>query len=152
MLMNLPEKRRGFTLIELMIVVAVIAILSMIAYPAYQSQVIKGNRAEGKSAVLKTAQALERYFTVNNTYVAGATANCVNPAFTTLGMPAYSGDDCAGSKYDMTIVAGAAGITTSFTVKATPRSPDPECGNLTYTQAGQKGMELNTESTVSKCW
>ena len=143
MLMNLPEKRRGFTLIELMIVVAVIAILSMIAYPAYQSQVRKGNRAEGKSAVLKTAQTLERYFTVNNTY----TTN-----LGTLGMQTFSGDDSAGSKYDLIIVAGTSGITTSFTVKATPRSPDPECGNLTYTQTGQKGMELNTESTVSKCW
>ena len=144
MLNGLPRTgQRGFTLIELMITVAIVAILSMIAYPAYQSQVVKGNRAEGKSAVLKTAQALERYFTVNNTYVT---------SLTTLGMPTYSGDDSAGSKYDLTIVAGAAGITTSFTVKATPRSPDPECGRLTYTQAGQKGMELNTEATVSKCW
>ena len=144
MLMRLSEaEQRGFTLIELMITVAIVGILSMIAYPAYQSQVVKGNRAEGKSAVLKTAQALERYFTVNNTYVT---------SLTTLGMPTYSGDDSAGSKYDLTIVAGAAGITTSFTVKATPRSPDASCGRLTYTQAGQKGMELNTEATVSKCW
>jgi len=136
-------QQRGFTLIELMITVAIVAILSTIAYPAYQGQVRKGSRAEGKAAVLKTAQALERYFTVNNAYTT---------SFTTLGMPAFSGDDSAGSKYDLTIVAGAAGITTSFTVKATPRSPDAECGRLTYTQAGQKGMELNTESTVSKCW
>lgn len=144
MLKRYPGKKpRGFTLIELMITVAILSILSMIAYPAYQSQVIKGNRAEGKSAVLKTAQTLERYFTANNTYT---------NSFTTLGMPTYSGDDSAGSKYDLIIAAGAAGITTSFTVKATPRSPDPECGRLTYTQAGQKGMELNTEATVSKCW
>ena len=144
MLTGLPETRqRGFTLIELMITVAIVALLSVIAYPAYQSQVIKGNRAEGKAAVLKTAQALERYFTANNTY----TTNLA-----TLGMPTYSGDDSAGSKYDITIVAGGAGITTSFVVKATPRVTDAECGTLTLTQAGQKGMELNTQTTVSKCW
>ena len=144
MLMRIPESRqRGFTLMELMIVVAIIGILAAIAFPAYQSQAKKGNRAEGKSAVLKTAQALERYFTVNNTYVTN---------LTTLGMPTFSGDDSAGSKYDLQIVPGGAGITTSFTVKATPRFVDAECGTLTYTQAGQKGMELASESTVSKCW
>ena len=144
MLMGFRETRpRGFTLIELMIVVAIIAILSMIAYPAYQGQAKKGNRAEGKSALLKTSQALERYFTANNTYTT---------SFTTLGMPAYSGDDNAGSKYDLTIVAGPAGITTSYIAKATPRTGDTECGRLTLTQAGQKGMELATESVVSKCW
>jgi len=137
------RKQRGFTLVELMIVVAIVGILAMVAFPAYQGQVKKGNRAEGKSAVLKTAQALERYFTVNNTYVTN---------FTTLGMPTFSGDDTGGSKYDLQIAAGGAGITTSFTVKAVPRFVDTECGTLTYTQAGQKGMELATESTVSKCW
>ncbi len=143
-MLKLPQaKQYGFTLMELMIVVAIIGILAAIAYPAYQGQVKKGNRAEGKSAVLKTAQALERYFTVNNTYVTN---------FTTLGMPTFSGDDTGGSKYDLQIAAGGAGITTSFTVKAVPRFVDTECGTLTYTQAGQKGMELATESTVSKCW
>ena len=140
---RISPKQSGFTLIELMIVLAIIAILATFAYPTYQAQVIKGSRAEGKTAVLKTAQVLERYFTANNTY----TTN-----FTTLGMPSFSGDTSAASKYDLQINPGGAGIGTSFTVIATPRSPDSACGNLTYTQAGQKGMQGNTDPVVSNCW
>jgi type IV pilus assembly protein PilE len=141
--MRASVTRRGFTLIELMIVVGIIALLAAIAYPSYTAQVTKGNRTEGKTAVLKTAQVLERYYTTNNTY----TTNLA-----TIGMPTYSGDTSAASKYDLQVNPGAAGIATSFTIIATPRFADAKCGSLTYNQAGQKGMQLNTDSVVSDCW
>ena len=59
----------GFTLIELMIVVAVVAILASIAVPAYQEQIRKSRRAQAKADMVEYAQMAERYFTVNNTYV-----------------------------------------------------------------------------------
>ena len=59
----------GFTLIELMIVVAVVAILAAIAVPSYQEQVRKSRRAQAKADLVEYAQMAERFFTVNNTYV-----------------------------------------------------------------------------------
>jgi len=134
----------GFTLIELMIVVAVIAIITLIAFPSYQSYVVKSKRAEGRSALLGAIQNLERYFTNNNTYTTDLTA---------AGIKAYSGDSAAASAYTITVGPGAAGIATSFIARAVPSNlTDPACATLTYNQSGQKGMEGATETDVSKCW
>lgn len=134
----------GFSLIELLIVVAIIGILSMVAYPAYTDYSKKGKRAEGRSALLAAAQRQERYMTNNNTYTTDLTA---------AGIPAFSGQSAGNaSAYSVTVVAGAAGIATSFIVKATPNFDDPACGTLTYDQAGTKGMESATETNVAKCW
>jgi type IV pilus assembly protein PilE len=62
-------KARGFTLVELMIVIAVLAILAAIAVPSYYRQVEKSRRADAQSALLSAAQTLERCFTRTNTYV-----------------------------------------------------------------------------------
>src|SRR5690606_15122717 len=62
-----PDRRaqRGFTLLELMITVVVVAILASVAYPSYTDFVVRSKRAEGKAALLDAAQALERHFTNN---------------------------------------------------------------------------------------
>ena len=59
----------GFTLTELLIVVAVISLLAAVAYPSYQKQVQAGRRAEAKAALTEIAQRLERFYTENNTYL-----------------------------------------------------------------------------------
>ena len=68
----LTHTRRGFTLIELMVVLAVAAILSAVALPSYQGQVAKGRRADGKQALVELAHKLERFYTERGTF-AGAT-------------------------------------------------------------------------------
>ncbi|MEO8600005.1 MAG: type IV pilin protein, partial [bacterium] len=60
--------QKGFTLIELMIVVAVIGILAAVAYPSYQDSIIKTKRAEGRAALMAAMQQQERYYTQNNAY------------------------------------------------------------------------------------
>ena len=67
---------KGFTLVELMIVVAIVAILAAIAYPSYAESVRKGRRAEARAALTELLQQQERFMTQNNTYrafAAGAT-------------------------------------------------------------------------------
>ena len=67
-----PSRHAGFSLIELMVVVAIVAILAAIAYPNYTDTVRRSNRSDARATLLQIAQSLERYFTENNTY-AGAT-------------------------------------------------------------------------------
>ena len=71
----MKRKQKGFTLIELMIVVAIVSILAAVAFPSYQQHVLRGNRAEGRTALLDAAARLERYYSDNNKFVALATAN-----------------------------------------------------------------------------
>ena len=66
--MESNQAARGFTLIELMIVVAIIAILAAVAYPSYKESVARGNRASAQSALLQHAQWMERQFSISNAY------------------------------------------------------------------------------------
>lgn len=118
-------RQRGFTLIELMIVVAVVAILVAIAYPSYQEQMRKSRRAQAQADLIEYAQAAERYHTVNNTYADWDVPNESSPR---TGAEHYS-----ISVDDLT--------STTFTLTATPTSAaqaDDRCGVLTTDHAGRK--------------
>lgn len=145
---------RGFTLIELMIVVAVIAVLTSIAYPAYTSSILKGRRAEGKAALTELLQQQERYLTQRNTYLAFTnTSGTTNPV--SVPFKVYSGDSAANAAYWLsadTCPDGAGGtlsIADCVRVTATPIRPDPEAGNLRITSTGVKDC-TGTKTTV--CW
>lgn len=153
-------KERGFTLIELMIVVAIIAIIAAVAVPAYTKSIWKGKRGEGKAAILKALQAEERYYTQNNTYVAySGTPPNGSGAF-----PVYSADNLANSRY--TIAASGASVTSGTTtlcpsgnivqcvvITATVQGsgPDPTCG--TTLQADSIGNKLPAlTGSTAICW
>lgn len=70
--MNIPARTTGFTLIELMITVVIIAILAGIAYPSYQNYTRQARRADAQSAILQTANRLEKFFTYCNSYPTAA--------------------------------------------------------------------------------
>ena len=121
--------RSGFTLIELMITVAVIAILSAVAYPSYVEQVNKSRRAEGKSAILQTASLQERFFTLNNTYSLTLVAPSTNYTIT----------------MDPTLTVGD-----SYLINAVPLFTDTKCGKLTYNQLGTQTESGSAD--VAYCW
>ncbi|MCC7487850.1 MAG: prepilin-type N-terminal cleavage/methylation domain-containing protein [Burkholderiales bacterium] len=152
--MTKAMRSAGFTLIELMTVVVVIAILVAVAYPSYQDHVRKGKRAEGRAALLRIAQVLERNYTDRNTYVTdiaplvGLAANAA----------VYSGENPADttSSYRVTVTAPTAGcpLASCFQLVATPNAPfaDADCGNLTLTSTGQRGWSTSgTPSTAALC-
>ena len=140
---DMKKRNRGFTLIELMIVVVVIGILASIAYPSYTEYVLRGKRAECKSAILQTANLLERYFTVNNTY---------SDDFADIGGKAFSGDNSASSACTLAIEPETASDTMAdgFKITGTPAATDSKCGNLTLNQKGIKGK--SGSDSVDYCW
>lgn len=135
-----PQRRsRGFTLLELMIAVVVVAILASVAYPSYHDFVVRSKRAEGKAALLDAAQTLERYFTTHNAYPV---------ALATAGARTFSGENAARAAYTIAIAGGG----TTFTLTATPANghTDPDCGNLTLDQLGVRGR--TGTAALGDCW
>jgi type IV pilus assembly protein PilE len=141
---------RGFTLIELMITLAIVAILAAIALPSYQDQVRKTRRAEAQTQLLTAMQAEERFYTENNTYttVVVGPGSCAGSA---CGLN-YSNANSAEGHYTLSAAAGPTGsIATSVTLTATlvTSSLDTKCGNLTLTSQGVKGSSIGT---AASCW
>lgn len=142
----------GFTLIELMIVVAIIAILAAIAYPAYQDSVRKSKRADAKAAVLELAQWMERNYTLTNRYnrAVGDTTD-QTAAQMTAKLPFNQSPRDSTKAYDLSVSAVA---TNSFTISAAPTGGQTSdaCKTLTLTSTGAKGVSSGATLTATECW
>lgn len=142
--MKTDGKLKGFTLIELMIVVAIVAILAGIAYPSYQDSVRKARRADATEVLMRVAQAQERHFTQFGRYASSLEGGAVSAE--NLGMTAASLDSEGGFS---TVSLSNAG-TTTYTLTATITPADPDCGDLTLNQIGEKGESGSKD--VDFCW
>lgn len=161
----------GFSLIELMIVVAIIAILASVAYPAYTSSILKGKRAEGRAALAELMLQQERYMTQRNCYLGFTTAPSgaatatspgtacggVTPTFTAATFPfkTFSGDSLAKAAYllsadECPTGSGTASIAECVRVIATPTRADAEAGALRMMSTGFKDCAGGSNSSV--CW
>lgn len=135
---------KGFTLIEVMIVVAVVAILAAIAYPSYQRQIQKSRRTDAKTALLDLATRQERYFTMNNTYVGAADKLGYGGPFPLDVLTSGT------AFYQLNVTASSS---TGFTATATPvnaQASDTLCGTYTIDQLGTQ----NSSGTLgaAACW
>lgn len=143
----------GFTLVELMITVAILGILASIAYPGYRDYVIRANRADARAALVENAQFLERNFTVANSYRDTTTLD-TDPDneggfVSTAGqLPRKKSPESGAAKYDITVAFSNNGR--GFTLSAAPTGSmaGDACGTLTLTHTGLRGAG----GDVAKCW
>ncbi len=129
----------GFSLVELLIVVAIVAILAAIGYPSYRDQVVKTNRTDAQGNILELSHNLERRFTENGNYTGATTAN----------LPFNVSPQDGATKYNLSLAGGAAAANT-YTLVATPTASqnDTLCGTLQLTHTGAK---CATDSGTLKC-
>lgn len=140
-----PSRAAGFTLVELMIVVAIVAILSAIAYPSYQEHVIKSRRATAQTCLLELAQFMERFYTTNMRYDQTSSGTPVT-------LPVTSCRTDLDAFYTFQFAAGQPQAAT-YVLEAVPKEAqkDPKCGTLGVNQQGVKSKS-GTAASVNECW
>jgi type IV pilus assembly protein PilE len=146
----------GFTLIEVMIVVAIIGLLTLIAYPSYQEYVARGRRAEMRTVLLEATQWMERHYSENFTYTQNSAGTAIADLFALTNFTKSPRD--GGGAYTIAISAVTA---RTFTITATRGNAmtNDKCGNFFITNTGVKGnLSYSTssyssvETAVAACW
>lgn len=147
----------GFTIIELMITVVIIAVLALIAYPNYQAHVIKARRSDATAALQGFANALERHYTINSSYLGAGTLNTNNdgpPAVTVY--PSQTPIDGNTKFYQLTIrnsTVGAPPDTTAdtFVIRATPIAGTSQDGDgyIELTHLNQRRWDRDNSGLIS---
>lgn len=147
------KKHCGFTLIELMITVAIVGILAAIAYPSYQRQVTATKRADCSGALVSFAGAMERFFTANSSYIgAGSAGGGGNTTGAPTVFPTQCPIDGGTVTYNLTIQNATA---STFVLQAAPTGTQAgeKCGTLTLNNTGLKGVTgANAGVTPQDCW
>lgn len=140
---DMHKSSLGFSLLELMIAVTVVAILSMIAYPSYREHIAKSHRVEAQSALMEISQFMEKNYTAAGTYTLPVSGSGSTLPFTTVPKntitPSYT-----------IALSGGNGTTTGFTVIATRTGSmsGDRCGDFTLNQSGSRGL-VNADSGIT---
>ncbi|WPH23003.1 type IV pilin protein [Variovorax paradoxus] len=127
---SFPRKRNGFTLIELMITVAIIAILASIAYPSYQQYIIRSKRSAAQAQMMDIANRQQQFLLANRSY---ATKDALTASGYTL--PA---EVAANYGYTITLQDPTATEVPSFLLTFTPTGSQAGDGDLTLDNQGVK--------------
>ncbi len=142
---HVATRRRGFTLVEVMIVVAMVAILAAVALPAYQSSVRKARRSDARSALVTTAQLMERYSTEN------AGSGYSTATLSTVAGPTVVTRPASDNGYYLLSLSNLTAAT--FTLSAVPQAGQAvdECATYTLDERGVRGLSGSTKA-VADCW
>ena len=148
---RIMKPTKGFTLIEIMIAVAIIAIISGFAYPSYVKHVQRAKRVDAQTAVLEAAQRQEAYYIRNNSYAKDLTQLEFN-SISSEGLynltMSVTPTGCTGNH--TTVCTGFAMTASPVTTK--PQAQDSECQSLTVNQLGTKSAKDANNSASTKCW
>jgi type IV pilus assembly protein PilE len=142
-------RHSGFTLIELIITVAIIGILVSVAYPQYTQYTVRARRSAAESFMFTVSSRQEQSMLNARSYFAVATGATPEWTAASMSVPAE-----VSANYTLTVASNNAATPPSYTVTAAPQagqaSKDAKCGTLTLTNTGAKGV--SGTSTVSECW
>ena len=141
------KRNTGFTLIEMLVAVAVIGILASIAYPNYRDYIARAKRSEARTMLLENAQFLERNFTTANRYDEDSTGAEIGSD----RLPRTQSPVDGAANYSITVAFPDAQSFTLTATRAGSMTNDP-CGNFTLTHTGVQGISDNDGTTVAQCW
>lgn len=140
------RNKAGFTLVELLIAVAIIGIIAAIGLPAYRQSILKSHRTDAKITLSRLATLEERYYFTNNSYT-GDFADIVPGA--TSGQPIASDD----GRYSIAVTLTGGGTGWSMTATATgPQASDTACATFTLTSQGAKSAKTSANANNAECW
>jgi type IV pilus assembly protein PilE len=149
MMNSLKQTNAGVTLLELMMVVAIVGILAAVAIPSYRAYVLRANRADAKRALVTLAADFERCFTRNNTYKDGGTTAPTAPCLAATSLP-----DASSGTYSIEADVAAGGIKdNSFALRAVPirgQVEDTKCGTFQLNDTNTR--TVSGSSTAQECW
>lgn len=144
------RRLRGFSLMELMITVAIVGIIAAVALPSYSAYIARGKRADARGQLLQAAQWMQRFYAANDKYNvdrAGSTSQTLMPA-----QLKKSPADAAEGKETYTLTVEAS--TSAYTLTMAPVGADmvnDACGKYTLTSTGVRGVKDATK-TRDDCW
>lgn len=141
-------KASGFTLIELMIVVAIIGVLASIAFAGYGTHIVKSRRVAAEGCLLEASQYMERFYTTNLKYN-------VDRAGAAVALPATQCRTDLANFYTVQLGAAPGAVESTYLVEAVPKgqqlAKDGKCGTLSTDYKGTK-FKSGTATSLSECW
>lgn len=156
---HVADRQKGFTLIELMITVAIIGILAGIAYPSYAEQIAKGRRADARARLMAAQQWMERYYTERYSYTSAGdqTKNLEFEKQAALVVSPMPGEGT--TMYKISVEATPSNYTLKATRESSAAMKNDPCGDLTINKVGTKSVVnfdtkrfSSLDAAVAACW